>query len=250
MTKMNNDDPHEIASSPHLTADGDDHPEPDVSPLAETDDVVAGEMQPHPYADMFPRMQGVDFSALVASIEEYGLEEPIVIYEGKILDGRNRYAACIKAKVDPAFTEYEDDDPLGYVLIKNVLRRDLNASQRAMIAAKMANLPQGGDHKSEDFKASNDGLKIKDAAQTLRVSPKTVERAKIVLASGNGELITAVESGTKSVSAVAKQITGPSVPVETLPDGERQSKKLLKLWKKTGEEGRALFLEAIGEDIQ
>ena len=224
----------------------DNHPAPDISPSTETDDVGTGEMQPHPYADMFPMMTGEDFDALVASIKEHKLEEPIIKYKGEILDGRNRYAACNKAGVKPEFEEYGKDDPLGFVLRKNLHRRQLQTSQRAMIAAKMANLPQGGDHKSDDFKTSNDGLKIEAAAKFLNVSPKTVERAKAVLTCDDGELIKAVESGEMSVSAAAKQLAEPPAPVENLSEGKIQSQRLVKLWTKTGDEGQALFLEAIG----
>jgi hypothetical protein len=246
---MDNQDLLEIPPFLRRTLDERDQPEPDALPSNEAEEVAADELEPHPFADMFPMMTGEDFDALVASIKEHKLEEPIIKYKGKILDGRNRYAACTQAGGDPKFREYEGDDPLGFVLRKNLHRRQLQTSQRAMIAAKMANLPQGGDHKSDDFKTSNDGLKIEDAAKRLNVSEKTVERAKAVLTCGDEELIKAVEKGTKSVSAAAKQLAEHSPPPVIHSEGELQSQRLLKLWKKTGEEGRAMFLEEIGATI-
>jgi ParB-like chromosome segregation protein Spo0J len=53
-------------------------------------------MKPHPYSEIFPPMEGVDFDALVEDIKTRGLVQPIVLYEGKILDGRNRARACNK----------------------------------------------------------------------------------------------------------------------------------------------------------
>ncbi len=243
---MDKDDLQYIPPRLRRPLDNDDKAKPNDSLSKETDNIGPDYIQPHPIADMFPRMQGKDFADLVTSIKEYGLEEPIVTFEEKILDGRNRYAACTEAEVAPEFDEYEGTDPLGFVLRKNLHRRQLQTSQRALIAARMANLPQGGDHKSGDFKTSIDGLKIDDAAEILNVSPKTIERAKTVLASGDDKLIEAVESGEVSVSAAANKISPPGKPTGTpLTDAEEQCQKLLKLWDKAGDEGQALFLKAI-----
>jgi ParB-like chromosome segregation protein Spo0J len=207
-------------------------------------------LEAHPAANILPMMQADAFKNLVNSIRDKGQEEPIFTYKGKILDGRNRLAACKVAGVKPWVVEYDGDDPLDYVFRKNLYRRNLNKSQLGMAAARLANVAHGGDHKSEDFKTSIGGLKIEDAAEIFGVSPKTIERAKTVLASGNIELIEAVDSGDLTVSAAAKSLDEPEEPAVSISTYQQQSKRLLNLWNKTSEEGREQFLAIIKRDDQ
>ena len=55
----------------------------------------------HPLCTLFPRVQGAEFDALVADIKTNGLRQPITLHNGMILDGGNRYAACVAAGMEP-----------------------------------------------------------------------------------------------------------------------------------------------------
>ncbi|MDY5404424.1 MAG: ParB N-terminal domain-containing protein [Trueperella sp.] len=92
--------------------------------------------QIHPYADKYPMLPDDELAELAESIRANGLRQPIVLdTEGRILDGRNRLAACEKAGVAPSFTTYEGEDLAEYVIDCNTSRRHMTTGARAMATA-------------------------------------------------------------------------------------------------------------------
>lgn len=93
----------------------------------------------HPLAAIFPPMEGDDFEKLVADIKACGLREPITPYQGKILDGWNRYRACQNAKVEPQFVEFKgtDAEAKAFLISVNIHRRHLNPETRRTLLAEL-----------------------------------------------------------------------------------------------------------------
>lgn len=89
----------------------------------------------HPLANLVPAMDPGELAQLVEDVRTHGLREPITLYDGQILDGRHRYAACRLAGVALRWELYEGDDPVAFVLSKNLHRRHLTSAQKAAIAA-------------------------------------------------------------------------------------------------------------------
>lgn len=161
----------------------------------------------HPAAKLFPLMDADELGELAEDIREHGVAEPVVMYRGQLLDGRNRMIACETLGIDPPTVELPDGiDPVQYVLSHNLHRRHLTTSQRSIVAARMATLPRGRPSDSSDkenpqicgYVFSSD-----QAAQILRVSPRSVETARKVLEQGSPQLVAAVESGMVPVSRAA-----------------------------------------------
>jgi hypothetical protein len=141
-------------------------------------------MKYHPYAELFPMMEEAQFEKLCDDIKENGLLDNIWSYEGKILDGRNRYEACKKTRTEQRFTEYRGKNPLGFVISRNLERRHLSTKERAEIAAKIANMREG---KQKDT-ASNEAVTSQSAAaKALGVSRSSVQRAKSKMDSGKSK---------------------------------------------------------------
>jgi ParB-like chromosome segregation protein Spo0J len=103
---------------------------------------MSKELAFHPIADIFPLMDGAEFDELVVDIKEHGQREHIRLYEGKILDGRNRYRACIAAGYKPLTASLSPEsketfDPVAYVISANIHRRHLTAEQKRELIAKL-----------------------------------------------------------------------------------------------------------------
>ncbi|SED59660.1 hypothetical protein SAMN05444161_3552 [Rhizobiales bacterium GAS191] len=171
---------------------------------------MSDELKPHPIAELFPAMDDEQFAALVADIKANGLRDPIVLYEGMILDGRNRDKARLEAGEELRTVTFKGDDPLEFVISKNLHRRHLTTSQRAMIAAELENMRHGGDRKSQDAN-QNANLRVDRAttAKRLNVSKRSVASASKVRAKGTPKLVEAVKKGEVTVSAAAKQVEPP-----------------------------------------
>jgi len=92
----------------------------------------------HPVADLFPLMEGKDFDELCDDIAGRGLQNPIVVCDGVILDGRNRLRACAVNGVELRFAQYawQPDAEDEWIVSQNIHRRSLSPDQRVAILLK------------------------------------------------------------------------------------------------------------------
>jgi N6-adenosine-specific RNA methylase IME4 len=154
------------------------------------------DLQFHRLASWVQVMEGSEFEDLRDNIKARGLRDPITMYEGSILDGRNRYRALLAAgvKITPEmFVEFDpakDGDPLEFV-ISRTKRRNWNTSQKASAAAELANLGKG----RPSVNAQNCAITQDEAADRLNVSRRTVQSAVVVRDHGEPELKAALAQG-------------------------------------------------------
>ncbi len=158
----------------------------------------------HPATDLFPEMEVAAFEALVADIARNGQQEPIVIQDSQVIDGRHRLRACHRLGIEPRIREVHPDvgDPTALIISLNLHRRHLSDSQRAMVAARLETLAQG--QRAASARDANLHVCTRDeAAQKLAVSPRSVANAAKVQADGVPELVAAVDRGDVAVSTAA-----------------------------------------------
>jgi predicted transcriptional regulator len=115
----------------------------------------------HPLADRFPLMENDDLIKLDNDIRANGLREPITLYEGKILDGRNRYLASKMLRCGFMRTHFRellcDKDPMAFVISANIHRRHLTAEKKRELLATLIKIDPGKSNRqiAEEAKVSH-----------------------------------------------------------------------------------------------
>lgn len=156
--------------------------------------------QRHPISASWPDMAQEDFIALKDSIDASGLREPIVLFEGMILDGWHRYSACMEIGFKPVFEDFTDEDPVQYVQDKHT-RRPLTLTQRMTAIALMHTWKTRGKPSKS---ALNADLTSAQLAKAAGGSVRTAEQVREALTKGSSALVDGMKSGkTSAVKAAA-----------------------------------------------
>jgi hypothetical protein len=115
----------------------------------------------HPFANMFPMIEGRELDQLRDDIAARGILEPIRLYQGMILDGRNRYAAakaCGHTFTLDDFVQWEGTvaEAEAWVISTNLHRRHLSAKQKhEMVRVLPLSAPKTIEHSPEELKGPN-----------------------------------------------------------------------------------------------
>jgi ParB-like chromosome segregation protein Spo0J len=130
-------------------------------------------MKNHPIADVWPMMDEDKLKELAEDIAKNGQLVPVWLYEGKILDGRNRWAACNIAGVEPKTKEYTGDEPTAFAVSLNDRRRHMGKSALAAVAAELE------PHFAEDAKRRQAEQAKRNQPQAQKVEKlPPIEKAK------------------------------------------------------------------------
>lgn len=165
----------------------------------------------HELCAAWPDLEGAEFTALVESVKATdGLVNPVRTYKGEIIDGKNRLRACEQLGIVPRFLEWippDDKKPIEpqlveFVLANNDRRRHLNASQRALIAARMVTTASAG--RPSEIIGAVAPISQADAAETMHVSRDSVKRATKVVSDAAPEVVETVRAGKATVRDAAK----------------------------------------------
>ena len=136
-------------------------------------------MQQHPLSALFPHMPEIEKKELIEDILANGIQHPIVLFEGMVLDGWHRYSAAEFLGIDEddiPVIHFDGDDPVGYVLSMNIHRRMLSPSERARVVVECRSWRSPGVTSAQEEAAltkTNEEL-----AAEAHVSESTIARVK------------------------------------------------------------------------
>ncbi len=168
----------------------------------------------HKYAGLFPLATDTELEEMAADIAERGLLHPIIMLDGKILDGRNRHRACVMAGEEPLFVEYAGNNPLADVISWNLHRRQLSISQRAVLALKLKPAHEKAARERQrtctggalrvNLSEGEKGTSAEAAADAVGVSASSVKMAAYVERNAP-DLIDLIMGGEMTINAAVQE---------------------------------------------
>lgn len=162
-------------------------------------------MKQHPLSAAFPAMSAEEFEGLKDSITNIGVQNPITVFEGMVLDGWNRYTAANEAGMPCPSVELGDVDPIDFVKAQNKDRRHLSAGAWALIEVSLhAWKPAGNPTLSQSGTEYPIGKTSREMAVAAGVSEKTIKQAKAVQTKAISEVVEAVKRGDIGLPKAAK----------------------------------------------
>lgn len=144
-------------------------------------------MEFHEVANIFPLLVGDEYESFKADIAKNGQLESIWVYDNTIIDGRNRYRACVDLGIEPKFRQWEGDGSLvAFVVSLNARRRQLSTGQKAACAVLLLPALEAEAKKRQGYRSDLDGIlpqgetgrSSEIAGEMLGVSDKYVRHTK------------------------------------------------------------------------
>lgn len=197
-------------------------------------------MKNHPISDVWPMMDEAKIAELADDIRKNGQLVPVWLYEGKILDGRNRWAACKIAGVEPKTKEYSGDEPTAFAVSLNDRRRHMNKGSLAAVAAELEPFfakDAAARRKATEGRPRKDHGKL--VANLPPVSPEPKARQEAAKSVGVGDRY--VQDAKKVKTEAPEVFERLKAGKITLQDAKREvAKKPTDDWRKDERDRQAL----------
>lgn len=171
---------------------------------------IQKKLEQHPVAKLFPAPDAAALDALRKRIFRAGkLKNPVVLFEGKVIEHWPEYCACLEFDLPFTVTEYigTAEELVEHLLKNNSLQ--LGKAHRALIGAYLKKLYRKNSKANQSAGGAGQTFIPKyhardAAAEKMKISSRLIAEAERVLNTGNDNLIGLVLSETLSISKAAK----------------------------------------------
>jgi hypothetical protein len=169
-------------------------------------------LEPHPFAALFPELPSEELTLLARDIKKRGQLEPIILYKGLILDGRNRYRACQIAGLQPRIEQFNENvaqgSPEDFVLSRNLRRRHLSMGQKAAIALDWSEQIELNPEPEKTKGLGRPKGTLSEAAKYIGINEQRVFEARQIR-DLNPSLYQEVREGRRSLNSALTEISSP-----------------------------------------
>lgn len=239
----------------------------------------------HPVASLFPMIDDESLRGLADDIRENGLREPIVLahmgdgFDDEVLiDGRNRYRACLLAGVEPKFVDLHtlpnvsadegadfitEESVSRWIVSHNLHRRHLSPSQRTAVAVEFVAVFAEAAKKRQGHGMTAPGVTLQEnlpeasgprpqatdeAAELFGVSGRSVRDAQYVK-NNDPDTFEKVKAGDVAVSRAAKTIRNQNNPKPTPTPEEQAQREAARIIRKHGTEYAEMLIHYLNIEV-
>lgn len=177
------------------------------------------------FKKLIPPLSVDEFQQLERNIIADGCRDPLVIWEGVLIDGHNRFDICSKHGIDfrtvnKSFTDRDEatlwiiNNQFGRRNISDFVRAELALKAEPLIAARAKERQESGINQyslTANLPEASKGETRDELSKLAGVSSRNISKVKNILESGSEDLVTQVRSGNVSINAAE---TIAELPVE------------------------------------
>jgi DNA modification methylase len=176
---------------------------------------------------LIPPLSNEEFKQLERNILEEGIREPLITWNGILIDGHNRYRIAQEHDINFETLEKEFDNIFFvkvWMIYNQFGRRNLSNYQRSVLALELEDVfkekakekqirkPESVIQISEE---QNSIVSIKEVAKLANVSHDTIAKVKKIEANATPEVKEKLNIGTMSINEAYKEIKKEEKIIET-----------------------------------
>ena len=169
---------------------------------------------------LIPPLSNEEFKQLERSILEEGIRDPLITWNGILIDGHNRYRIAQEHDMnyETLEKEFENINRVKEWMINNQFgRRNLSNYQRSVLALQLEDVfrEKAKENQAIQFKGSSliqiseevkPIVSIKEVAKIANVSHDTIAKVKKIEANATPEVKARLNTGTMSINEAYKEI--------------------------------------------